>query len=104
MKHTGLSGIRSGLAGLAVLLTAASGFAAGLTTSGLLVRVGLAAAGFWTVGSAIELIWRLPPSQKKTSAVSSSTSRGRTLDIVLPAVKPEIEGPVADTAQVGTEP
>ena len=100
MRATGLVGIRSGLAGLAVLLTAASGFAAGLTTSGLLVRVALAAAGFWALGGLVERIW-CPPAARRQPPASSPGARGRVLDVVLPAVKPDADAPVSSASGEG---
>jgi len=104
MKTASPLRIRSGLAGLALLLTAARAMAAGATALGLAVRVAVAAAGFWVVGGFVERLFANPPAHRPAPAAAGQSAVGRALNVTLPAVGPEPAEPPATGAVARREP
>lgn len=92
MSPTGAPRIRTGLAGLATLLTAASAMSAGVTTTGLALRVGVAAAGFWVLGAVVERVCVPTPDEKAPSPRSGKSPVGRALSVTIPAAEPDPPG------------
>lgn len=80
------------LAALAALCTAGAAMAAGVTTTGMLVRVAVAAAGFWAVGLGLDrvLAWAIEgvPTKGVAGGADGQGAKGQRLDVRLPAIAP----------------
>lgn len=100
MSTTGVPKIRAGLAGLAALLTAASAMAAGVTTVGLALRVGIATAGFWALGAVVERVCVLPPEERphSRSPEPGRSPVGSALSVTIPAAEPDPPGDADESA------
>lgn len=104
MKSAAPPHIRSGLAGLAALLTAASALAAGVTATGLALRVGVAAAGFWALGAVVERVCVLCRADQPEPPRSGRSAVGRSLSVTIPAAGPDpAEGAGEEGSVAGEE-